>query len=340
MDHIFNGKTDLSQFFESVVSYSNIFGSIKKSHVIESLCCAFGFNTKASAYASLEKNNPVTWHYKSFLFINRLWELTRSKKVSIDDILVLNEIAKGADIKIDIEKGMIRERPGYIPVVVHKVMINVTGNFLNPDRTFILPHHKNKSLDEPYRVDHASFHRVDEGKFAITRNHSGRQLLTGRMKDNEWIGELFVYSSIHVNDDTKMCASVKRSLLRAVGSTLSSEVSVRIYIPDSYYRDHLNKPRAYRVEINLGSELTVRGITNISFKLPDIEQAKFYIPDEKYKIVRKDDIQNMPYDALFSGGTWCGDLYFYDRSPDRHDESQIKFLILREVHNSLSRYIK
>lgn len=340
MNLSFQGKVDLSQFFESVVSYSNIFGSIKKSHVIESLCCAFGFNTKASAYASLEKNNPVTWHYKSFLFINRLWELTRSKKVSIDDILVLNEIAKGTEIKINIEEGTIRERSGYFPVVAHRVTIEVAGRFLNSNRTFALPHFKGQSLDEPYRVDHAHFHRVDDGKFTVTRNRSGRQLLTGRMKDGKWIGELYVYSEVHVNDDTKMRVSVKRSLLRAVGSTLSSEVSVRIYIPDSYYRDHLNKPRAYRVEINLGSELTVRGITNISFKLPSIEQAKFYIMDEKYKIVRKDDIQNMPYDALFSGGTWCGDLYFYDRSPDRHDESQIKFLILREVYNSLSRYIK
>lgn len=338
MDHIFNGKTDLHQFLESVVTYSDFFCNIKRNHVIESLCYAFGFNTKASAYAELKQNHPVIWDYKSFRFIRRLWEFTRNKKVCIDDILVLNEVAKGTDIKINIGEGTIRERPGYFPVVAHRVTIEVAGRFLNSNRTFALPHFKGQSSDEPYRVDHAHFHRVDDGKFTVTRNHSGRQLLTGRMKDGKWIGELYVYSEVHVNDDTKMRVSVKRSLLRAVGSTLSSEVNVRIYTPDSYDRDHLNKPRAYRVEINLGSELTERGITNISFKLPDVEQAKFNITDEKYKIVRKDDIQNMPYDALFSDGTWCGDLYFYDRSPNRHDESQIKFLILRNVFNSLSHY--
>lgn len=336
MNLCFKSKSELNQYFSNVSSFSSNFSGIKKSHVLEALSCALGFKTKAAIFAFLEDNKSIECEYKSIRFIDRLYKLTRVNNICLNDILVVNEIAKGTSIKVDIEKGITRNRSGYVPCVVHKVTIKVTGSLLNSNRTFTLPHFKNKDGDEPYRVDHAYSHRVEEGKLSTTRNHSGLQLLTGKLIDGRWVGELFVYSSIHESDDSKMLISVKRSLLRAVGSTLSSEVNVRIYTPDSYGRGHHNESRAYRVEIDFGTELTDQRASRVPFNLPNIDQAKFHITEEKYKLVRQIDTQNMPYDALFTDGFWCGDLYFYGKSPDWHDESKVKLEILREVYSSLS----
>ncbi|WP_272579659.1 hypothetical protein [Providencia sp. PROV266] len=334
----FKSKVELNQYFSEVSSFSSNFSGIKASYVPEALSYALGFNTKAAIYAFLEENKSVECEYDSIRFIDRLCKLTHAKKVCVDDILVVNEIAKGTSIKVNIEKGTIRNRSGYVPCLVHKVTIKVTGKYLNSNRIFTLPHFKNQNGNEPYRVDHAYFHRVDEGKLATTRNHSGKQLLTGRLIDGGWVGELFVYSSAHENDDSKMLINVKRSLLRAVGSTLSTEVNVRIYTPDNYGRDHHNESMAYRVEIDFGAELIDHKVSRISFNLPNIDQAKFHITEEKYKLVRQTDIQNIPYDALFTDGFWHGDLYFYGKSPDWYDESMVKLAILRNVYRSLSSF--
>lgn len=286
---------------EHVAGSANQFFKTKKGHVLESVVRAFGFRNEAAFIAHV-KSNP---DWRSAKFDHSKFVACLSRFVEHDDAATamataeaVGVLAQGVTIAFDIQKwspSRIRTSGSIDPVYdVSVVVQGASSRVLEGKPEFFLPQFFNHGR-ELFRLDSASWLRVDPYPLEVTRDGSSRRGLLSAMLDaGKWQGGLYVYEPAHQKDDERCLRSVKAAMARAILPALTAGVRCRVFKPDRY------SPDAWRAELSIGP--AAKDFMGGDFL--------FEFPDPPKRLVTNDaGFGTGPGPRRIVEGAWRGDIY-------------------------------
>lgn len=299
---------------------------VKLGHLNESVARALGFKSYATALTSGAAHLYEPMFFDYAVFAQRLGELTEQPGTA----WAAMEIVAGATLSCRIEKHPPAQQ--HDGETQYGVTLEATSPASAPGTltVFDLPSFA-RNGQEPYRVDSAWSHRVDAPDVdVVTRNRSGRGLMTAALRDGAWSGELYVYSQVHQDRDGPCLTAVTAALARCVLPTLSGGVRCRIYGPDQYGY----MPGAWRVELELPTDamqLVSREL--VAFALPTRDEApmRLLTADEGFRY-------GGSHHGQFVGGRWHGHLYSNGIAESSNPTSiaWVRHLLLSAVYRRLA----
>lgn len=286
---------------DQITGSANQFFKTKKGQVLESVVCALGFRNEAAFIAHV-KGNP-DWRSTEFdhsKFVTRLSQLVEhdDTATAVATAEAVGVLAQGVTIEFDIQKwsaSRLRTSGSIDPVYdVSVVARGVSAQVLEGKPEFFLPQFFNHGR-ELFRLDSASWLRVDPYPLEVTRDGlSRRGLLSAMLDAGKWQGGLYVYEPVHQQDDQRCLRSVKAAMVRAILPALTAGVRCRVFKPDRY------SPDAWRAELSIGPAAKAFMGGDFSFEFPD---------PPKRLVTNDAGFGTGPGPRRIVEGIWRGDIY-------------------------------
>ncbi|WP_042298603.1 hypothetical protein [Paraburkholderia bannensis] len=297
---------------------------VKQAHVAEALARGYDQPKHASIIAALDAG--VVYPKESFgtlRFVERLAELSGDPGMAA----VAGLAVQGLKLSIELERYSAgREAAHRYTDRAYEARVKMPSPKNSPVAAeFFVP------TDFSRSVSIASAHefKVDDGKYAVTRDRNGKDLLRAAMVDGQWRGSVFIQPEPGQTDDSRSLGSVRAALARAIAPAADPWVRCQIFRPDRY------DERAWRVELSLGHMAKqMAGALDLVFDIPqkpgrkvDPERGGLFDLNPATKVHR----------GRFTGGVWTADLYS-NGIPERENPvsiAEMQRLFVRSVSERL-----
>jgi hypothetical protein len=324
MQSIYEGRAPVTLLARALTEHAHSVFSPKLGHLREAIAGALGYTSYASfCNGATSTGVPRPTMFDLASFATRLGDLVDNPATA----WALAELASGVDLDIQIDEHPPgRQTAGIRQYGVSVELTGLTESAIARGLRFELPRFMRHGV-ESYRVDSAwRFRSDDDDASVVTRYRTGRGLMTCRLIDGRWEGELFIYAARYQVDDRPCLTAVKAALARAILPAVSNGVRCRIYQPDAYVRG------AWRVEVELPSAaLNVLGGSGLSFPVRDLPARRLH-GDDGFRYAS-------PSGGQFVDGLWRAHLYTNGVSEEdnRTSLSRVAHGILAAVYESLAK---
>ncbi|MCX0443426.1 hypothetical protein [Aeromonas veronii] len=284
---------DLCRNIKSVID-TNLLTTFKLSTIKEAISAGYGFNTHAALIGKFKKDIDFSIQLDAFdylSFIERLFHIHND----IYSVVAIGAIIDGCRLEIKIKKLPYNNKYDNTEYTFTAAVNKHSGERISFPFDFIMPVFGSGSA-EKYRIDsNYMYRRVSVGRYALTRDNLGRNLLNVRADGGEWGGGIFIYSRQYQINDSECLRIISSAVAKRILPAISPRFSIELYRPDSY----------------------VHGKWRLNIKLGDVAQACFadgiatlgkaFIEKNRFNYVELKNIDIMKPDK-FNDGVFSADV--------------------------------